>query len=230
MDPSHHQESTSLVTLPHDIPVIPETTRIRRQYPTRFTFPLHTLEECRSMSENSRKKKTRAVKGRDGCSEQDGHYRCGMANDVEWETVETDGESGEDDDRQNRQPADRQTSEQSSMNASPANIGLRRSTLLSTMLLSLLPSPTAAYPQSKSNTIRRDRRRSSNVKSSRGSERHSSERSEGFGRTEGTEERRRVRGSNRRDATMCSVENEGSTVEVQSSKVSPLHRMVGFRG
>lgn len=107
---------------------------------------------------------------------------------------------------------------------SSTNIAFRRSAI-STLLLSLLPLPAAAYPQPKANAVRRDRRRSSSPWNSRGAERRLSERQEGNGSVERLDRVSQAMGGVSGEASLRLLDNENSAVTVRSSEVSP-HRPI----
>lgn len=181
-----------------------ETRTLRRNCTARITFSTDTLEECRSMPRNSRKTNTRAMEEMSNCGEDDEQWSTGMTSDVGANTAEQESDFGTDDESHGRAPS--------------TNSGFRRS-VLSTMLLSLLPLPSSAYPQPRSNAVRRDRRRSSSSWSSRGSDRRASERSEGSETLEEIKGMRQVVGGSDGNASVHPPENEVSVVTVQTSEV-----------
>jgi hypothetical protein len=184
------------------------TTTIRQNDPARITcYRTHTLEECRSMSRNSRKTITQGMEELARADETGEGWSTGLMSDVDRsEARERESDFGEDDGSHGYRPT--------------INLALRR-TALSTILLSLLPLPAAGYPQPRSNTVRRDRRRSSSPRSSRGLERRLSERSDDYKRQEEKEGRILVGKSRNRDVHTSSA-NKLAAVTVESSEVRVL--------
>jgi hypothetical protein len=139
-----------------------------------------------------------------GSGGEDERWSTGMTSDVGANTAEQESDFGTDDETHGRAPS--------------TNSGFRRS-VLSTMLLSLLPLPSSAYPQPRSIAVRRDRRRSSGSWSSRGSDRRASERSEGYETLEEIKGMSQVVGGADGNASVHPSKNEVSVVTVQSSEV-----------
>jgi hypothetical protein len=185
----------------------PSTTTIRQNDSARITcYRTHTSEECRSMSRNSRKTITQGPEEMARADETEEGWSTGLMSDVDRsEAEERESDFGEDDGSHEYRPI--------------INLALRR-TALSTILLSLLPLPAAGYPQPRTNAVRRDRRRSSSPRSSRGLERRLSERSDDY-RQEEKEGRIRVGESRNRDVHTSSA-NKRAAVTVESSEVRVL--------